>query len=322
VPSTPGGGGLVTGNVTYQAVDGSYKTLTPSEIASMDGRYNGSDKTCLKPGVTCYAPQTDAAAVQLFQQYPIANAPGGDFYNTGSFNFTSPAPVNQITNIARIDYNISPRQTLFVRGNLQSDNQQTSLQFPGLPPAASIYGNNKGIAAGHTWSINDHLTNNARYGFTRTGNATRGSGSQPYTNFLAFDTLTATTTSTIYQVATNDFSDDLTYTKGRHTFQGGVDVRLVSNGEYFDRPEVPVSVKRSPPLEPATTTLPSSLTWAPLKSPPPAPSFRSRAIRSYPLPKAFFPPTLSRTSSRSITSRISGRPRRNLPSPSAFATFT
>jgi hypothetical protein len=241
VPSTVGGGGLVTGNVTYQAADGSYKTVTPSEIASMDGRYNGSDKTCLKPGVTCYAPQTDAAAVQLFQQYPIANAPGGDFYNTGSFNFTSPAPVDQITNIARIDYNISPRQTLFVRGNLQSDNQQTSLQFPGLPPAASIYGNNKGIAAGHTWSINDHLTNNARYGFTRTGNATRGSGSQPYTNFLAFDTLTATTTSTIYQVATNDFSDDLTYTKGRHTFQGGVDVRLVSNGEYFDRPEVPVS---------------------------------------------------------------------------------
>jgi hypothetical protein len=241
VPSTPGGGGLVTGNVTYQAADGTYKTITPAEIATLDGRFNGSDPKVDCTKVTCYAPQTNQAAIQLFQQYPIANAPGGDFYNTGSYNFTSPAPVNQITNIARIDYNLNPRQSLFVRGNLQSDNQQTSLQFPGLPAAASIYGNNKGIAAGDVWSISDRLTNNARYGYTRLGNATRGSGSQPYTSFQAFSTLTATTTSSIYEVATNDFSDDLTYTRGRHTFQGGVDLRLVSNGEYFDKPEVPVA---------------------------------------------------------------------------------
>jgi hypothetical protein len=247
VPSIQGGGGLVTGNVTYQTnlVDAHdnpvYKTLTPSEIATMDGRYNGSDPTCFKPGVTCYAPQTNAAAIQFFQQYPLSNAPGGDGYNTGGFNFTSPAPVNQITNIARLDYNINGKQTVFARGNLQSDNQATSLQFPGLPAAATIYGNNKGIAAGHVWSINERMTNNARYGFTRIGNATRGTGSEPYTAFQAFDTLTATTTSTIYQVTTNNFSDDFTYTKGRHTIQTGTNIYLLSNGQYFDKPVVPVA---------------------------------------------------------------------------------
>ena len=44
VPSTRGGGGLITGNVTYQAVDGSHKTLTPADIATLDGR--ASDKAC------------------------------------------------------------------------------------------------------------------------------------------------------------------------------------------------------------------------------------------------------------------------------------
>jgi hypothetical protein len=241
VPSIQGGGGLVTGNVTYQAADGSYKTLTPAEIATMDGRYNGSDPTCTQPGVTCYAPQTNAAAVAFFQQYPLANAPGGDGYNTGSYNFTSPAPVNQITNIARLDYNLNPKQTLFVRGNLQSDNESTALQFPGLPAASTIYGNNRGIAAGHVWSINERMTNNLRYGFTRIGGATRGTGSQPYTAFEAFDTLTATTTSSIYLVTTNNVSDDFTYTRGRHTIQFGGNLYVISNGQYFDRPEVPVS---------------------------------------------------------------------------------
>ena len=245
VPSIVGGGGLVTGNVTYEACPTSaqcengttLKTLTPADIAQLDGR--ASDSACAT--ATCYAPATNAAAVAFFQQYPLANAPGGDGYNTGSYNFTSPAPIDQITNIARLDYNLNGKQTLFVRGNLQSDNQATSLQFPGLPAAATLYGNNKGIAAGHVWSINEHLTNNARYGLTRLGGATRGTGSQPYTNFQVFDTLTATTTSNIYLVTTNNVSDDLSYTKGRHTIQAGTNLYFISNGQYFDKPEVPVA---------------------------------------------------------------------------------
>ena len=249
VPSTVGGGGLVTGNVTYEACPTSatcengttLKTLTPADIAQLDGRFNGSDTKVDCTKVTCYAPATDAASIAFFKQYPLANAPGGDGYNTGSYNFASPAPISQITNIARLDYNLNSRQTLFVRGNLQSDNQSTALQFPGLAAAATIYGNNKGIAVGHIWSINDHLTNNARYGLTRLGSATRGTGSEPYTNFSVISTLTATTTSSIYQVTTNNITDDLSYTRGRHTIQVGGSVYFLSNGQYFDAPLVQVA---------------------------------------------------------------------------------
>lgn len=245
VPSTLNGGGLVTGNVTYEACPTSapckngtsFKTLRPAEIAQLDGR--SSDPNCAK--ITCYAPATNAAAIAFFKQYPLANAPGGDGYNTGGFNFTSPAPIDQITNIARIDYNLGGRQSLFVRGNLQSDNQSTALEFPGLPAAATIYGNNKGLAVGHVWSITNSLSNNARYGVTRLGSARRGTGSLPYTNFSVISPLTATTTTSIYAVTTNNFADDVSYTKGRHTIGFGANVYLIINGQYFDAPLVPVS---------------------------------------------------------------------------------
>jgi len=242
VPSIIGGGGLRTGNVTYQTcgvgnsincASPTLLTLTPADIATLDQR--SQDPTCAT--TTCPAPETNAAAVAYFNEFPVSNSNGaGDLLNTGGYTFTSPAPIHQITNIARIDWNPTSRQTLFVRGNLQSDNQATSLQFPGLPAASNVFGNNKGIAAGHTWSINDRMTNNFRYGLVRLGNASRGTGSEPFVNFGAFNTLTAATTSTVYHVTTNNFADDFTFVKGRHVFQAGADIIYLSNSQYFDAP--------------------------------------------------------------------------------------
>ena len=225
--------GLVTGNVTYQATDKSYKTLTPTDIAQMDG--TASDPACAK--VTCYSPVTNDAAIAYFKQFPLANAPGNsDSLNVGNYNFASPAPISQITNIVRLDYNITPKMSVFARGNLQSDNQLTPEQFLGGAASSSVYGNSKGIAVGHIWSINDKMTNNARYGLSRVGSASRGTGSQPFINFGAFSTLTAATTSYLYRVTTNNFADDFTYVKGRHTIQAGTNLYFISNGQYFDQP--------------------------------------------------------------------------------------
>jgi hypothetical protein len=243
VPSILGGGGLVTGNVTYQTcgvgnsincLSPTTLTLTPTDIAQLDDR--SLDPVCAT--TTCYAPATNAAAVAYFKQFPVSNANGaGDLLNTGGYNFTSPAPLHQITNIARIDWNATPHQTVFVRGNLQSDNQATALQFPGLPAASNVFGNSKGLAAGHTWMINDRMTNNFRYGLVRIGNASRGTGSQPFVSFgSAFNTLTAATTSTVYHVTTNNFADDFTVVKGRHILQAGADFIYLSNSQYFDAP--------------------------------------------------------------------------------------
>jgi len=241
VPSTVGGGGLVTGNVTYgtcadskdcTAVS-SYKTLTPADIKQMDTK-------CTALGSCPQGPGPNAAALAYFKTFPLANVSGtsasADGKNTGLYRFASPVPLHQITNIAKVDYKLNPNQSLFVRGNLQSDNQSSALQFPGLPAASTIFSNNRGIAAGHIWNIASNLTNNFRYGFIRQGSATRGTGSKPYVSFAGISTITATTTSNVYIVTTNNFADDLTWSKGHHTFQMGINDRLLHNSRYFDSP--------------------------------------------------------------------------------------
>lgn len=241
VPSVLGGGGLVTGNVTYAVCPTSapcqssatFKTLTPSDIAQLDGR--SSDPACTG-NTDCFAPATNAASLAYFKLFPLANSVGGDGVNTGIYSFASPAPLHQITNIARLDFNVTPRQTLFVRANLQSDNQASALQFPGLPAASNSFGNNKGIAAGDIWNVTPSITNNFRYGFVRLGSADRGTGSQPYVAFDSIDNITAATTSSIYAVTTNNFNDDITFVKGRHILQAGANLYLISNAQTFDAP--------------------------------------------------------------------------------------
>jgi hypothetical protein len=139
--------------------------------------------------------------------------------------------------VARLDYNLTSRQIVFVRGTLQSDNQATTLQFPSTPqapsvPGANIFSNNKGLAVGHIWNINDRLTNNFRYGFVRENTISNGSGAHPYISFSSFSPLTSTTKSSDYIVVTNNFVDDATFVKGKHTIQFGVNDRMISNSRY------------------------------------------------------------------------------------------
>ncbi len=134
-------GGLITGNVVYPSAAGGTVTLTPAQIAGLDQGCTG-----------CSTPGTDQAALAYFKQFPIANSTvGGDGYNTGSYVFPSPAPIHQITNVARLDYTLNSHQTVFVRGTLQGDNASSALQFTGLGANSLTYENNKGIGAGHIW---------------------------------------------------------------------------------------------------------------------------------------------------------------------------
>ncbi len=228
VPSLLTGGGLVSGTVSYQNASGGITTLQPSDIASMD-------PNCTANGTCPNGPGTDAAAIAYYKQFPLANSnASGDSLNTGGFTFASPAPIRQFTNIVRLDYNLTSKQSVFVRGNLQSDNLSSTLQFPGEAANSSIYGNNRGIAAGHVWNISSALINNFRYGYVRQGGATRGAGSQPNIVVDGISSLTSTTTSGIYIVPTHNFADDVTFTKGRHTIQFGFNDRLVNNNRYAD----------------------------------------------------------------------------------------
>jgi hypothetical protein len=230
-------GGLITGNVVYPSCPTSNSActgITPTPVVLTKANIASIDQGC----TLCSTPGTNSAALAYFNNFPIANSTSvGDSYNTGGYVFPSPAPLHQITNVARLDYTINPRQTVFIRGTLQSDNTSNALQFPSTTafpalPTTQVFENNKGLAAGHIWQVNSALTNNLRYGFTRQGTANRGSGAHPYISFSSFSNLTSTSSSSIYLVDTNNIVDDATFVKGKHTLQFGVNDRFISNSRY------------------------------------------------------------------------------------------
>ena len=86
--------------------------------------------------------------------YPLPNGSlAGDGYNTASFTWSAPNPLNLGTYLARVDYSLSDKHRFFVRGNLQNDHEALPPQFPGQPPSSIYTDNSKGIALGEIWSL-------------------------------------------------------------------------------------------------------------------------------------------------------------------------
>ncbi len=230
--TVPGGDGTLPGTGTglrnstlsylNAGTTNSYTTLKPAQIAVLD-------PLCSAAGTCPKGAGVNAAVVAFFNaNYPVSNTSGGDNINTGGYSFVSPAPVSNITNIARLDYILSSKQTLFVRGNLQSDNVANTSLVPGGAPSTTTYGNSRGLTGGHIWNVSRNMTNNFRYGWTRQDNASRGAGG----NFITFAAVSLpfpTAASSVILTNTQDFVDDYTIVKGKHTIQFGGNDRLIYN---------------------------------------------------------------------------------------------
>ena len=221
--------GFLAGNLTYVNASGGTTTLAPSDIAAIDPGCKSTGSCPLGNGV-------NPAVLAYWAKYPTYNSlSSGDGYNIGQYTFSSPAPQSLITNILKLDYAINDKQRLFFRGNLQTDNTVGEAQFPGSLPTSQIYDNSKGVAVGHVWYINNALVNNARYGYTRQGYAVRGSTTSDFVTFSSIDSLNSTSnTSAIISIPVHNVVDDLTLTKGKHTFQFGGNYRSITDNRQVD----------------------------------------------------------------------------------------
>ena len=210
------------GNISYPS-GGVTQTLTPTQFASLDPRCTAAGTCPLGPGV-------NPASLAVLQQYPLPNGAAlGDGYNTGSYTWSAPAPASLNTGIARFDWNLADRHQIFVRGNLQDDTTSAAPQFPGSFASSRLRDNTKGFAVGYTFTITQNLVNNLRYGFIRQGYGLRGIGQGSYVNLDAMSNLNAETRSTLLGVPVQNVVDDLTWTRGTHTFQFGINNRVVHN---------------------------------------------------------------------------------------------
>ena len=211
------------GILTYQNASGGYSTLSSTDVAALDAG-------CQVCGTSTYpyGPGPDPAALKYFNALPTANgAVEGDGVNEGSYSFSSPAPVRLNTSIGRIDYIPTEKHRIFARGNFQKDITDGTEQFPGQGAALVLEDNTKGVTGGDTWTISPTMVNDIRYGYIRQGYGNRGLQNQDYTDFRFLTDLTAETPTRIVSTPVNNIVDNLTWTKGKHSFQVGGNWRLV-----------------------------------------------------------------------------------------------
>lgn len=203
-------------------------TLTPEQIAGMD-------LNCVQNGTCPWGPGVDPNALQVFRQYPLPNGYfAGDGLNTASYTWSAPQPASLNTFIAKLDYTISDRHRLFLRGNLQQDRGRGAPQFPGDPASSSTHDNSKGLAAGLTSTLTPHLMNSVRYGYIRQSYSSNGIGQGAYANFYGMSTLQSETRNSSFTVPVQNVLDDLTWTHGRHTLGFGGNYRLIHNQSLSD----------------------------------------------------------------------------------------
>ncbi len=115
-----------------------------------------------------------------------------------------------------------------VSGALRNEDNAMAPFLPGQPPSESVVNFNKGIIVNYTATITNSLVNSFRYGFIRESDGFIGNSDQPWNYFRGLnDQSGAVTRSHSFQRPINSFTDDLTWLKGRHTWQFGTQIAII-----------------------------------------------------------------------------------------------
>lgn len=219
----PGGSAQGASGASY-TVPAGFFALTASQIKGMDPLGIGNNSVMLN----------------YFQSFPHTNDVSvGDTVNFVGYRFRGAVPTNNNWYIAKIDYKLtsSGSHTLFWRGALRNDVHNNAPYLPGTAPLQSDNDYSKGFTVGYNAVLKTNLFNSFRWGYTRQSIGLKGNNdSQPFIffrglndNSTANNSSLAVTRSSVYQTPVNNFVDDLSWTRGKHTFQFGTNVRFIRN---------------------------------------------------------------------------------------------
>jgi hypothetical protein len=208
---------LKQGEILIALKSGQTVTLSPTDIANIDPLHIGESSF-----MSSYLNSFPAG------NNPLASADKGLNFNVLTFN--APNHLDDHAQVGKLDYNLDPsgRHTFSLRGTLNGAGQDAGLaQFPGQAAAARMLDNSRGLAARYTDVISANLVNVVNWGYTRLGQATTGSATVVPTFYFAAPVATPRASQRV--APTTTFTDDLTWTKGRHTITFGLDFRFAEN---------------------------------------------------------------------------------------------
>src|ERR1700678_444176 len=230
------------GNRRSTAVAQQFEVPTQAE---RNGDLSGLDPLLTTP-VTNISPTAQA----LLTYIPLPNVNGQSGFNYENFQ-TTPARTDGAD--LRVDQTITSKQSAYAR--FSRKNITSDAANPFLPnDVDSIH--NRSFLLSHTYTITPKLLNEFRYGFTNVTTSVNfpiqgaaalnqldltGVNISQHPTTAAFPTFNFSAgtgfepigrdKAGITQSKTTQFSDNLTYTFGRHTLKGGIDIRRV---RYFD----------------------------------------------------------------------------------------
>ena len=178
----------------------------------------------------------DAAAMAYFNTLPKPNSNvTGDGFNYQGFVFASPTHQTQNVYIARADYNITQNgnQRLSVLAASRDDSSDAcggcQPYYPGQPPQGQTVSHNKGLVIGHSAVLRPSLISSFHYGFVRESFGTLGNSDKPW---IVFNFTQGPTRSRNFQRPMHNFSEDLSWVRGKHTLQFGGYVFLMRNPRF------------------------------------------------------------------------------------------
>ena len=128
-------------------------TLTSAQVAALDPQHIGFDPSLL---------------AFINTRYPHVNDPtynGGDGVNTGGFRFTQPTPDTLYNYVGKVDFHLTPTQTIFVRASVaREDSVQALNNFPTDPLTNPFQNRSYGYVVSHTWQLGQNKVNQFYYG--------------------------------------------------------------------------------------------------------------------------------------------------------------
>ena len=209
--------------------------LTPGQIKNMDPLNSNPP-----PGYTGSVGVNPAtlAYLQSFAPFPANDASVGDGLNFQGFRFSGPVAINTNWYIARADYKLTSNgnHTVFWRGSLRNDTNAGVPYLPGGGPERSQVDYSKGFSVGYTAVLRPNLVNNFRYGYTRQSFGEIGNQTKDAIYFRTLNdnetsnnSSLAVTNTTNYQVPVHNFVDDISWVKGKHTWQFGLNFNFLRN---------------------------------------------------------------------------------------------
>ncbi|MGI8743087.1 MAG: carboxypeptidase regulatory-like domain-containing protein [Bryobacteraceae bacterium] len=213
---------LGQGLVSFKNTNGSFATLGPSDLARIFPETGGENPAAV---------QALAAAASKYSgnDFTAGDSQAGQLANTIGYRFNSPNRTSLNSHVLRLDANLTSNQTLFVRQNIIDDHLSNGTSaFPDTQQP-TIWSHPMGYALGHTWTIGPSLVNSFHYGQTREAFSTIG---DQHGNVIRFRNVFSPITGSVDVnriTPVHSLVDDLSWIKGKHTFQFGATFTDIRN---------------------------------------------------------------------------------------------